>query len=198
MRHKPKNQPQYSPHQHIPIQYTQNKTRQYATQDYSSTLLSPKETKWVQSVIGSFLYYCRALDSTIATTLNDLARQQSKPTENTRNKCHRLMDYLATYPNSFIRYHASDMVLTIDSDASYLVLPGARSCIAGFFQLTNRPTLNNQPLVNAPILVECKTIRHVVSSAAEAETSAAFHNAQEAIHIRRILEALGHAQPATP
>ena len=82
LRHKPKNQPQYSPHQHILIQYTQNKTRQYATQDDRSALLSRKETKWVQSVIGSFLYYCRALDSTITTNLNDLARQQSKPTEN--------------------------------------------------------------------------------------------------------------------
>ena len=108
------------------------------------------------------------------------------------------MDYIATYPNCFIRYHASDMILSIDSDAAYLVLPGARSRIAGYYHLTRIPTPSSPPFLNAPILVECKTLRHVVSSAAEAETSATFHNAQQAIHIRQILHHLGHKQPPTP
>ena len=108
------------------------------------------------------------------------------------------MDYLATYPNAFIRYRASDMILNVDSDAAYLVLPGARSRIAGFYQLTNTPSSSTPPMLNAPILVECKTLRHVVTSAAEAETSAAYHNAQEIIHIRRLLKSLGHQQPLTP
>ena len=196
--HKPKNGPQYAPHHHIPVRYSQKGERQYATQDDNSPPLSPKDAKWVQSVIGSFLYYCRALDCTIATTLNDLARQQSKPTTNTRSKCHRLMDYLATYPNAYIRYHASDMILHIDSDAAYLVLPEAKSRIAGFYQLTNTARPNTPSFTNGPLLVECKTLRHVVSSAAEAETSALYHNAQNAIHIRRLLHQLGHPQPPTP
>ena len=49
------------------------------------------------------------------------------------------MDYLATYPNAYIRYYASDMILNIDSDAAYLVAPpmpgdddhgGSRLCVA--------------------------------------------------------------------
>ena len=46
-------------------------------------------------------------------------------------------------------------------------------------------------------MVECKTLRHVVSSAAEAETGGIFHNAQVAIPIRTLLRKLNHPQPPT-
>lgn len=51
---------------------------------------------------------------------------------------------------------------------------------------------------NTPIHVECKTLRHVVASSAEAETGALFHNAQNIIAFRQALECLGHKQPPTP
>ena len=108
------------------------------------------------------------------------------------------MDYLATHLNAFIHYHASDMILRIDSDAAYLVLPGACSRIAGYFHFNTPTTSNQSTFRNGPLLVECKTLRHVVTSAAEAETSALFHNAQTAIPIRRILQQLSHPQPPTP
>ena len=50
------------------------------------------------------------------------------------------MDYVYTYPNTFIRYYASDMVLHVDSDAAYLVAPRARSRVAGYFYMGNRQT----------------------------------------------------------
>ena len=75
LQHKPLKSPQYSPHHHIAVRYSKQQGRQYATAQDTSPLLSPKETKWVQSVIGSFLYYCRAIDCTISTTLNDLAQK---------------------------------------------------------------------------------------------------------------------------
>ena len=34
-----------------------------------------------------------------------------------------LMDYAATQPDAVIRFHASDMCLHIDSDATYLIHP---------------------------------------------------------------------------
>ena len=112
-----------------------------------------------------------------------------------------LLDYAATYPNAKIRYHASDMVLHADSDAAYLVLPNAKSRIAGHFYLSSNPPKSPappKPAPNGPILTECKTIRHVVASAAEAETGGLFYNGQTIIPIRQALEALGHKQPPTP
>jgi hypothetical protein len=41
-------------------------------------------------------------------------------------------------------------------------------------------------------------MREVVSSAAEAELAALFHNGKEACPIRITLEELGHPQPPTP
>ena len=49
-----------------------------------------------------------------------------------------------------------------------------------------------------PLHIVCKTLRHVVASAAGAETAALFFNSQEAIPIRYILSKLGHKQPPTP
>lgn len=66
-----------------------------------------------------------------------------------------------------------------------------RSRIAGYFRLLNfKPTYED----NGNILIECKTLRSVVTSAAEAETHGVFHNARMTIMIRNILEAMGHKQ----
>ena len=51
------------------------------------------------------------------------------------------MDYLHTYPNAYIRFYASDMILHVDSDAAYLVAPKARSRIAGCFHLSEHPKI---------------------------------------------------------
>ena len=91
------------------------------------------------------------------------------------------------------------MVLFVDSDAAYLVLPKAKSRIAGCHYLSSMPPTPEQPpTLNAPILVVYKTLRHVVSSAAEAETAGVFINAQIALPTRHALECLGHQQPSTP
>ena len=80
-------------------------------------------------------------------------------------------------------------------------MPGAKSRIAGYYYLSNHPFTHNPPTnipLNGAILIECKTIRHVVASAAEAETGGLFHNAQTAIMIRNAITELGHKQPPTP
>ena len=87
------------------------------------------------------------------------------------------------------------MTLIVHSDAAFLVAPEAKSCIAGFFFLQ---TPMHTTIQSAPILVECKTLKYVVTSAAECETVAVFHNAQQAIPIQYILTQIGHPHPATP
>ena len=73
--------PQYSPHTHIPIKYAIKNTRKYATSPDTSPLLDPKETKYIQSVTGSLLYYERALYFTILPALNEVASEQVNPRE---------------------------------------------------------------------------------------------------------------------
>ena len=88
------------------------------------------------------------------------------------------------------------MNLTVDSDAAYLVLPGAKSQYAGYFCLLNNKTTPGMT-DNGAIHVEYKTIRHVVSSAAEAETNGAFENALVTVNIRNLLNEMGHLQTPT-
>ena len=150
--------------------------------------------------MGIFLYYARAVDNTILPALNEIATNQAKPTQQTRIATNMLMDYMYTHPNATIRFYKSDMQLHVDTDAAYLVAPKAKSRAAGYFYLsakTSSPIPTIPIPLNAPIHVECTLLKHVVSSAAEAETGALFHNCQIAIGLRNMLEALGHTQTST-
>ena len=108
---------------------------QYASPPDDSDYLLQKGINQIQSINGSFLYYGCAVDLTILTTLNNISTQQSKPTILTKQKVQMLMDYLATYPNAKLCYYAGDMQLQVESDVAYLVLPNARSRVAGHFYL---------------------------------------------------------------
>ena len=109
------------------------------------------------------------------------------------------MDYMATYPNSVIRYYTSDMIMHVDSDAAYLVVLGAKSRIAGYYYLSDHPKNSTFPQLNPPSFhVICKFIKHVVASAAKADTVGLFFNAQNTVFLQRILIALNHPQPPTP
>ena len=116
--------------------------------------------------MGTFLYYARALDGTILPALNGISSQQNTPTANTTKKAKSLLDYKATYPDAYLRYYESDMTFRVESETSYLVLPKIKSQIVDcFFFKTNIDT------INAPIYIECKTLKYVLSSAAESETA---------------------------
>jgi hypothetical protein len=126
--------------------------------------------------------------------LSTLAAAQTKGTQQTAEACTKLLNYAATHPNAVIRYKASDMILHIHSDASYLSEPQARSRVGGFFFLGNGTT--NPPL-NGALQVISQIMNNVLASAAEAEVGGLFINGQAACPIRTTLTELGHKQPPT-
>ena len=110
----------------------------------------------------------------------------------------KLLDYCATYPDAKILFQASDMILNIHSDASYLCGPQARSRIAGHFFLGWLPQDHMPIQLNGAIHVISSYLKFVFASAAEAELGAVFVNSKEGKVISLILHELGHKQPATP
>ena len=138
--------------------------------------------------------------------IGTLASQQAHGTKATLQALTQLLNYCATHPDATVRFIASDMVLHIDSDASYLSAPKARSRASGYHFLSSRPKDPTKPPQpddpppphNGAINVFCQILREVVSSAAEAELAGLFHNGKEACPIRVCLEELGHPQPPTP
>jgi len=195
LRHPMPTRPQHAPHLWTAPVYGQK--IQLASTDLTP-LLNKAGIQRVQQISGLFLYYSRSCDPTIITALNEISNHQASPTEHTKAACNMLLDYLATHPDATIRYHASDMILAVCSDAAYLVLPNARSRAAGHFFLTTLASATSSPpapQTNGPIHTLCKTLRSVAASASEAEIGALFLNAQDAVPIRTALEEMGHIQP---
>jgi hypothetical protein len=109
-----------------------------------SPKLSPNKIKKIQQVIVSILYYACAVDITILMALSSIAIEQSKGTTNTMERAKQLLDYLATYPDTTICFHASDMIMNVHSNASYLLESDAcsRACrhfFMGWFPIDGNP-----------------------------------------------------------
>jgi hypothetical protein len=178
-QHDAPKHPQHTPSRNVTPVYGAN--TQCATKDETPPL-SAKQCLTIQKVTGSVLYYARALDPTVLMPLNDIATEQTKATEKTQAATNQLLDYLATHPDATIRYHASDMILHIHSDASYLSVSNARSRLGGLFFLGGK--YPEQDKLNGSILNVAAVIRNVVVSAAESEVGACFHNAQSGSPLR--------------
>jgi hypothetical protein len=192
-QHDAPKHPQHTPSRYVTPVY--GAKTQYATKDETPPLTA-HQCLTIQKVTGSVLYYARAVDPTVLMPLNDIATEQTKATEKTQAAKNQMLDYLATHPDATVRYHASDMILHIHSDASYLSVSNARSRLGGLFFLGNKSP--EQETLNGSILNIAAVIKNVVSSAAESEVGACFHNAQSGAPLRVTLAELGHTQPPTP
>ena len=117
-RHQKIKHQQQSPHQHTPPTYVAK--IQYAQSDENNPILHAEQLKYIQQVVGVFLYYGIAIDNTMLVTLGNLGSEQATATALTSNKLNHNSDYSASNPNATIRFHASGMILLIHSDASYL------------------------------------------------------------------------------
>jgi hypothetical protein len=192
-RHPPPTKPQDQPYPHVKPNY--GAKEQYAKPDDDSPPLDKHGKKFIQEVCGVFLFLARGVDGGILPALSALASQQANPTERTMALCLQFLDYMATQDDAILTYSASDMVLAIHSDASYLSEPNARSRAGGhMFMATDEDIPKN----NGAVLNISQIIRAVMSSAAEAELGALFINAKTAVSMRQTLEELGHPQPRTP
>ena len=184
--------------QDSPFQYTEptyGAKKQYAKKASTAPALDKKGKRFIQQVCGKFLFYGRAVDSTILTAISAIASQQAQPTEDTMTQTKQLLDYLASQEEAVMTYSASEMILAVHSDASYLNEPKARSRAGGHFFMSNNSDI---PPNNGAVLNIAHIIKHVMASATEAELAALYIMAREAVYIRIILEEMGHKQPPTP
>jgi hypothetical protein len=116
--------------QHSPFQWTKpiygSKSQLSPDPDTSAPLL-PDQIKRLQQILGVFLYYARAVDSTMLVL--------------------QFLDYAATHPDAIVRFHASPMILHIHSDASYLFESKSHSRAGGIFFLAAPHHLTLPPAV---------------------------------------------------
>ena len=181
------------PHKHAIPFY--GRTIQHAKEEDTTPKLDKNKLNFVQQVTGTFLYYARAVDPTMMVALNSIASDQAASTEATLEKTLYFLDYVASHPDAVLTYTASDMVLNLHSDASYLSETKARSRAGGYFFMSDNA---KYPDNNGAVLNIEKIILNVVMSAADTEINALFINMHQAIPARYLLAEMGHARPATP
>ena len=140
--HKWNGKKQHQPYPHVHPNYGQK--IQYAPQTNKEPLLNKQQTKFMQDVTGTFLYYARAIDGTMLTALNAITTEQATSNVTTLKNTNQFLDYVATNNEAVLTYKASNMVLAVHNDASYLNQPKAR-CRAGgnFFMSSNTTFLAN-------------------------------------------------------
>jgi hypothetical protein len=185
---------EHQPHRHNAVQYG---VKTQMTDPIDDTeLLNAEGNLRLQRITGKFQYYCRAVDPTMNVALSSLASQQTKGTQQTAQDAVQFLNYCATHPDAKIRYRKSDMILKIQSDASYLSEPKARSRSGGHCYIGNHGTESDTN--NGVVLATTAIMKTVLSSAAEAEIAALFENAKKATILRTTLMEMGYPQPVTP
>jgi hypothetical protein len=194
-QHADPRRPEHAPHPWNPPVYG-TKT-QYVEDENNSPALSTKYVNKLQQLTGKLLYYSRAVDSILIMHINVLASEQTKATSDTADKVIKLLNYCTTHPETKIQYHASDMILYIHSDASYLSEREAKSRAGGLFYMGSSADTANK-LTNGAILTISTVLKYMMSSAAETEIGAVFINAKEGAVLCTTLEELGYPQPPTP
>jgi hypothetical protein len=119
---------------------------QFASDPKPSPAISEKDVNKLQQLTGTLLYYARAVDPTLFMPINILASEWSNSTEVTADNVIKLLNYCNMHPETKFFYHASDMILHIHSDDSYLSENEAKSRAWGFFYMgnTTKTTKNSQ------------------------------------------------------
>jgi hypothetical protein len=108
---------QLSSHKHPKIIFGQ--TTQLTHVDPYSPPLSIEGVKRIQGIIGTLLYYARAVDKKLLATLSTLSSQQATATEATNVAINQLLDYFATHPDDGSTYCTSDMILCAHTNAGF-------------------------------------------------------------------------------
>jgi hypothetical protein len=91
--------PQHQPYKNAPIQYG---ARIQRVDVDTSAPLSPDAINCVEDIVGTLLYYGRAVDPTLLTALSSIAARQANGTTAVAESCQQLLDYVATHPNAGI------------------------------------------------------------------------------------------------
>ena len=112
----------------------------------------------MRQVVGRILYYARAIDNNLLMSLNNVAVQQEKATTYTKMLVRHMLSYCATYPTATLTNNASDMILHIHTDASYLSKPEAKIRAGGFFFLTSKTANIKDAPLNTQIHFLCQIL----------------------------------------
>ena len=160
----------------------------------NDTHISAEKVHLLKMGIGGFLYYARAVGYDYMTTVCKFSSKQAKPTQSVWDEFLYFLNYAHTWSESKLVFKASDMILILDADVSYLSEDGAKSRGGGVAYLGKK---NDPNFINGAIDVMSVLLPTIVSSVCEGEVAAGFLLAQLAMSFRVNLNAMGYPQDRT-
>ena len=143
--------PQLSPHKHRKISY--GTKEQLVPEEDTSPPLDSQGTKRVQGIVGTLLYYARAMDNKLLVGISAIGAQQASATQGTSAAIDQMLYYCNTYPADSILYCSSDMVLCAHSDVGFHNESKGRSRAGAHIFLSENDAM---PRWNGPVLTLAK------------------------------------------
>jgi hypothetical protein len=107
--------------------------------------------------------------------------KQTTATEHTKEKFTQILDYLLDHADAKIQFHASNMIMNIHSDASYLLEANTLSRACGHFFMGWMPVDDEPIRLNGMFYLSANNMRFVVALVEEADLGALYHNCQMGI-----------------
>ena len=91
------------------------------------------------------MYYAQAVNSTMLMALNTITMGQAAPMKTMIKNTEQFLDNASTNKEATITHQASNMILAVHSNASYLNKPQSRSRAGGaFFQVMVQSTTQHK------------------------------------------------------
>ncbi len=135
------------------------------------------------------------VDNKLLVALSTIAACQADATISTEQAVNLLLDYVATYPNDGMVYHASNMILCAHVDAGFLNKTNSHSRAGAHIYLSENDLFWQ---FKGAILSIAQMIKFVMVSAAKLELEGLFITAGKMIPHRQTLIAMGWPQPKSP
>ena len=157
--------------------------------------LSPDETTTMQAITRCLLYYARAVDNKLLVALDSIDTQTYSPTQKILGTITHLLNYVSTYPNDGVMHRKRQMQLAAHSDSRHFNEANAKSRASAHVYLSKNVLT---PTFNGAVLTMSQIIKHVMSSAAEAELASLFITARKCVALRQTLIEMRWPQQPTP
>ena len=148
-------------------------------------------------MVGQYGWYAKQVAHDLLTAVAILSTHQSNPTTKTEAAMDAIQGYLKKWGKQTVRFHASEMILTVMSDASLGSekenKKNHRSRAACIMYLGTK----DPHIINGPIFIHTGILPGVPTSAAESEIAGNFETGKHTKYARNLLDDLGYAQPTT-
>jgi hypothetical protein len=139
------------------------------------------------------------MDMIVLMALSSIAMELTNATEKIMARCIQLLNYLSSQADAKVQFHALDMIMNIQSNASHLSKVNARSRACGHFFMGWMPKDSEPIQLNGAFHVSTTIMIFVVASTAEAKLGALYHSCQtKIIFWLTLADKMGHLQPRTP